>query len=409
MGRNDLVNQANKIYLGGGGKADIRIAGIEDIDFSQSSEYIAKALFGAGYLWGKKRAIGSGIDRLAGDRGTTGEYEGRPLVEYIGEGYLKALKDDGITDPDKLRQARAVVTGKRLSEGGLEARKDATGLGTWSSYVACFAKKQGLPISQAVPHLLGKTMFSRGCGSCANRAIIEAGRAGMRTVVADFNFNANLGGIIMAENGFTEEEARTMFDISVSGKQFGGDVCKWIEAQPAERKLRVLVSINDQPKPMDTLKKLNEAIHDCWQGKLDCPVPDVIFDSATQMTMTGDNAQYVPASAIFIEGGNGVSTPKASEIMDSKKIIRVTGILANSGGVYISWFEWAQEILGVKFESPMMEDAIRELMKTNIEATLDLITVAQQLDLELTTERAYYAVAIARGLADRKAVAKQIS
>ncbi|MBA3680674.1 MAG: Glu/Leu/Phe/Val dehydrogenase [Bacteroidetes bacterium] len=72
---------------------------------------------------------------------------------------------------------------------------------------------------------------------------------------------------------------------------------------------------------------------------------DVLVPAALQNVITEENAGKIQAKLI-VEGANGPTTPEADPILDEKKIICVPDILANSGGVTVSYFEWVQNKAG---------------------------------------------------------------
>ena len=67
----------------------------------------------------------------------------------------------------------------------------------------------------------------------------------------------------------------------------------------------------------------------------------VLAPCAMELQLTKDNAADVKAK-IVVEGANGPTTPEADEILDAKGILVVPDILANGGGVTVSYFEWVQ-------------------------------------------------------------------
>jgi glutamate dehydrogenase (NAD(P)+) len=71
---------------------------------------------------------------------------------------------------------------------------------------------------------------------------------------------------------------------------------------------------------------------------LDC---DVLAPCALEQVITADNADKVKAK-IVVEGANGPVTPVADEILDDKGVLVLPDILANAGGVIVSYFEWVQ-------------------------------------------------------------------
>ena len=68
---------------------------------------------------------------------------------------------------------------------------------------------------------------------------------------------------------------------------------------------------------------------------------DVLAPCALEQVITTDNAAQVKAK-IVVEGANGPVTPSADEILEEKGILVLPDILANAGGVVVSYFEWVQ-------------------------------------------------------------------
>ncbi|MCF6157647.1 MAG: Glu/Leu/Phe/Val dehydrogenase [wastewater metagenome] len=74
--------------------------------------------------------------------------------------------------------------------------------------------------------------------------------------------------------------------------------------------------------------------------ELDC---DVIIPAAIEGQITEKNADKIKAKVI-VEGANGPTTPEADKILQDNKVFLVPDILANAGGVTVSYFEWVQDI-----------------------------------------------------------------
>lgn len=72
---------------------------------------------------------------------------------------------------------------------------------------------------------------------------------------------------------------------------------------------------------------------------------DVLVPAALQNVITEEVAEKIQAKLI-VEGANGPTTPEADPILNEKKIVVVPDILANSGGVTVSYFEWVQNKMG---------------------------------------------------------------
>ncbi|MCA9886962.1 MAG: glutamate dehydrogenase, partial [Anaerolineae bacterium] len=70
---------------------------------------------------------------------------------------------------------------------------------------------------------------------------------------------------------------------------------------------------------------------------------DVLIPAAMEGQLHGDNADDVKARYI-VEGANGPTTPDADDILNDRGILVVPDILANAGGVIVSYFEWVQDM-----------------------------------------------------------------
>jgi len=70
---------------------------------------------------------------------------------------------------------------------------------------------------------------------------------------------------------------------------------------------------------------------------------DVLFPAALENQITKENAGDAQAKVI-VEGANGPTSKAADEILNKKEIIVIPDILANAGGVVVSYFEWVQNI-----------------------------------------------------------------
>ena len=108
---------------------------------------------------------------------------------------------------------------------------------------------------------------------------------------------------------------------------------------------------------------------------------DVLIPAALEDAIDADNASDVRASLV-VEAANGPTTPEANEILKKRGILVVPDILANAGGVTVSYFEWAQNIQQFRWE---YERVTSELEKTMVKAYADVLAVAKEKSLDLRT------------------------
>ena len=106
---------------------------------------------------------------------------------------------------------------------------------------------------------------------------------------------------------------------------------------------------------------------------------DVLIPAALGGVLTADNASDVRAS-IIIEAANGPTTPEADQIFHERGIIVVPDILANAGGVTVSYFEWAQNIQQFRWELDRVRRELEDYMRKAFRAVSDVAT-ARKIDL----------------------------
>jgi glutamate dehydrogenase (NAD(P)+) len=117
---------------------------------------------------------------------------------------------------------------------------------------------------------------------------------------------------------------------------------------------------------------------------------DVLIPAALENQITIDNAPEIKAR-IVIEGANGPTTPAAHRQMHERGIFVVPDILANSGGVTVSYFEWVQDRYGYFWE---LDDVNSRLEKKMRESFDDVLQTSLKYKVDMRT--AAYIVAISR-------------
>ena len=98
---------------------------------------------------------------------------------------------------------------------------------------------------------------------------------------------------------------------------------------------------------------------------------DVLLPAALENVITTKNASHVKAK-IICEGANGPTTAAADAILDEKGIFVIPDILANAGGVTVSYFEWVQDRGGYFWTEQTVNDRLTEIMKHSFQAVLQL-------------------------------------
>lgn len=216
-------------------------------------------------------------------------------------------------------KTRATFTGKPIENGGSEGRGAATGLGGF--YVFDSLRAQiGLP------------------EKC-------------RVVVQGFGNVGNNTARIFAENGHTV--------IAVSDSKSAIVKEDGLDLEKVEAHKKDTGSLKDFPGAKN--------ITNAELLKLSC---DLLVPAAFENVITTENVDKIKAKAI-LELANGPITPEADETLFKKNIAVIPDVLANSGGVTVSYFEWDQNLKNEKWTEeevnkkllPMMQDAAQKIFE----------------------------------------------
>jgi glutamate dehydrogenase (NAD(P)+) len=216
-----------------------------------------------------------------------------------------------------------VVTGKPLDIGGSLGRQEATGRGV--SIITEEGRKYcGVD---------GKNVAVQGMGNVGGVTAKVLSLAGYKVIAV-----SDVTGGYYNKNGLDIEK---MLEYAAShGKKLEG-----YSEQGA-------VKIN------------NEELLSC-----DC---DILIPCALQNQITAQNAGNIKARLI-IEGANGPTTVEADRILDSRGIPVIPDILANAGGVVVSYFEWVQNIQNLTWDEPQINETLKRIMIRSFNQILEIV------------------------------------
>ncbi|HEX6316927.1 MAG TPA: glutamate dehydrogenase, partial [Gemmatimonadaceae bacterium] len=117
---------------------------------------------------------------------------------------------------------------------------------------------------------------------------------------------------------------------------------------------------------------------------------DVLVPAALENVITTKNAAKVRAK-IICEGANGPTTAGADAILEEKGVFVIPDILANAGGVTVSYFEWVQDRGGYFWSEDVVNDRLRDIM---VHGFRDVLELSKQHKVNMRT--ASYMLAISR-------------
>jgi len=117
---------------------------------------------------------------------------------------------------------------------------------------------------------------------------------------------------------------------------------------------------------------------------------DVLLPAALDGVITKEIASEVRAKYI-VEGANAPTTPEADEILDRREVVSVPDILANAGGVTVSYFEWVQNLQQFKWEKEEVDAKLHRVMRKSFDTVYNLAT-----SKKISLRTAAFCVAIGR-------------
>ncbi len=122
---------------------------------------------------------------------------------------------------------------------------------------------------------------------------------------------------------------------------------------------------------------------------------DILIPCAIENQITDENADKIRARYI-VEGANGPTTFEADEILFNKGIVVVPDILANSGGVIVSYLEWVQDRMGYYWEEDEVNDKLEKKLVSVIKEVFDTLKSYKNKGKNIDWRTAAYILAIER-------------
>jgi glutamate dehydrogenase (NAD(P)+) len=227
---------------------------------------------------------------------------------------------------------RAVVTGKPVSLGGSVGRREATGRGV------CYAAR----------HFITKHMVP-GLSSLDGARVAIQGFGNVGAVVAEqmHCMGAKIIALSDSQGGIIDNEGLDLAEVSAYKHEHGS-----------------LIGLPG------TMSATNDALLE-----IDC---DVLVPAALSRQIGAHNAQDVKAKLV-VEAANAPVTPEGDRILASKGIQVLPDILANAGGVTVSYFEWLQNLENQQWELDEVNEKLLKKMNKAVDASVERLK-------QLTTE-----------------------
>ncbi|MBT3864856.1 Glu/Leu/Phe/Val dehydrogenase [Candidatus Peregrinibacteria bacterium] len=246
--------------------------------------------------------IGDQVDVPAPDVNTTGQ-----IMSWIKDEYSKFVG----------KETPGVITGKPLEDGGSLGRNTAT--------------------AQGGMYVLDKLAEEKGIDPASASVVIQGfGNAGhfMAKMLREKGYAvkglADSRGCIVSDSGFEPDEV--------------------LEIKKAEGSV-----VNVEGKPG------YEDVRTCSSGEFVEMECDILVLAALENQITGENAENVKAKYI-IELANGPINPEGDAILQEKGVLVVPDILANAGGVTVSYFEWHQNVNDEKWTAEEVDEKLTKIM-----------------------------------------------
>ena len=301
-------------------------------------------------------------------------------LERLSRGYIRAFADvigeaQDIPAPDvytnstimgwmadeyyaiSRRHTPAVITGKPVNLGGSKGRVSATGQG------GLFALNKYIEKTMSTKVRL--TVAVQGFGNVGYHFAKLAEKFGYKIVAV----SDSKGGIYSQQGIDVEQVYQTKKEHQLlAGIYCDESVCTMQEHQ---------VITNEELLELDV---------------------DVLVLGALENQITQINAENIKAK-IILEIANGPITPQADEILEENNITVIPDVLANAGGVVVSYFEWVQNLSGLYWEE---KEVLNKLKKTIKKETTTVIDLASEHGCSLRTAAYVHGIKRLAGAIDQR-------
>jgi glutamate dehydrogenase (NAD(P)+) len=273
--------------------------------------------------------IGSRTDIPAPDVNTNGKI----MAWFLDE----VERRTGFSEP-------GLVTGKPLTLGGSAGREEATGRG--------------------VAHVARLTLERLGIPVAGARIVVQGyGKVGFDAVRTLHSYGCSIVGVSDVSGGLYNPAGLDIDELN---------------AHVAKHPLRL---IEGYEAPGVTQVNNSELL------ELEC---EALIPAALEGQITEENAHRINAK-IIVEGANGPTTSGADTILENRGIVVIPDILANAGGVVVSYFEWVQGLQGARWTL--------ETVRANLDSAMsaafnDVLTLSS--DADISPREAAFRIAVGR-------------
>ena len=222
-----------------------------------------------------------------------------------------------------------IVTGKPVAIGGTLGRREATGRGVVYMIIEA-ARYLGIDLSKC-------TAAVQGFGNVGSVAVKELANIGVKII-----------GVSDRTGGFVDTRGLPVDKLlEVADKNHSLEGCPY-----------------------------GDKISNAEVLELKC---DILVPAALEMQITEKNAARVQCR-ILAEGANGPTTPEADAILHDKGVFLIPDILANAGGVVVSYFEWVQDLQNFFWNEAEVNNKLREIL---LKAFQEVLAMSQKQSVNM--------------------------